>query len=140
MIDDITTETELRALLHAQLEAWAAADGAAFADTFTEDAVFVSVIGEYIPGRATIAATMQEGLNGFMKGTRMPEPEILNLRFPAPDTAILITRSGRPLPPGATPDPDEKSIQTRVAVRRAGQWLFSSFQNTRIGGFPPPVN
>ncbi|MBF6316955.1 SgcJ/EcaC family oxidoreductase [Nocardia cyriacigeorgica] len=140
MTDDITTETELRALLQAQIEAWAAADGAAFADTFTEDAVFVSVIGEYIPGRAAIATTMQEGLNGFMKGTRMPEPEVLNLRFPAPDTAILITRSGRPAPPDTTPDPDEKSIQTRVALRREGRWLFSSFQNTRIGGFAPPAN
>ncbi|MBF6423402.1 SgcJ/EcaC family oxidoreductase [Nocardia cyriacigeorgica] len=140
MTDDVTTEKQLRALLHAQVEAWAAADGAAFADTFTEDAVFVSVIGEYIPGRANIAATMQEGLNGFMKGTRMPEPEVLNLRFPAPDTAILITRSGRPLPPDATPNPDENSIQTRIAVRHQGQWLFSSFQNTRIGGFTPPVD
>lgn len=137
MTVDVTTENELRALLDAQIEAWAAADGAAFADTFTEDGVFVSVIGEYLPGRATIAATMQEGLNGFMKGTRMPEPEVLNLRFPAPDTAILITRSGRPAPPDATPDPDETSIQTRVAVRHEGRWLFSSFQNTRVGGFPP---
>ncbi|MBF6080568.1 SgcJ/EcaC family oxidoreductase [Nocardia cyriacigeorgica] len=140
MTVDVTTENELRALLDAQIEAWAAADGAAFAATFTEDAVFVSVIGEYIPGRAEIAATLQEGLNGFMKGTRMPEPEVLNLRFPAPDTAILITRSGRPVPPDTTPDPDETSIQTRVAVRREGRWLFSSFQNTRVGGFPPPAN
>lgn len=140
MTDDVTTEKQLRALLHAQVEAWAAADGAAFADTFTEDAVFVSVIGEYIPGRANIAAAMQEGLNGFMKGTRMPEPEVLNVRFPAPDTAILITRSGRPLPQDTTPDPDKKSIQTRIAVRHQGQWLFSSSQNTRIGGFTPPVD
>jgi uncharacterized protein (TIGR02246 family) len=137
MTDDVTTEKELWMLLHAQIQAWAAADGAAFADTFTDDAVFVSVIGEYIPARAAIAAAMQEGLNGFMKGTRMPEPEVLNLRFPAPDTAILITTAGRPAPPDTAPDPEEKSIQTRVAVRREGQWLFSSFQNTRIGGFPP---
>ncbi|NEW50479.1 SgcJ/EcaC family oxidoreductase [Nocardia cyriacigeorgica] len=140
MTDDVTTDNELRALLHAQIEAWAAADGAAFADTFTEDAVFVSVFGEYIRGRGPIAATVQEGLNGFMKGTRMLEPEVLNLHFPVPDTAILITRSGRPVPPGTTPDPDEKSIQTRVAVCSRGHWLFSSFQNTRIGGFPTPVN
>ncbi|MFE3443076.1 SgcJ/EcaC family oxidoreductase [Nocardia sp. NPDC059180] len=140
MTDHVIPENALRALLHAQIEAWAAADGAAFADTFTEDAVFVSVIGEYIRGRATIAATVQEGLNGFMKGTRMLEPAVLNLHFPAPDTAILITRSGRPVRPGTTPDPDEKSIQTRLAVCRRRQWLFSSFQNTRIGGFPAPVN
>ncbi|MEU1526450.1 SgcJ/EcaC family oxidoreductase [Nocardia rhamnosiphila] len=128
---DKKVEDEIHALLQAQLDAWAAGDGSAFAATFTEDAVFVSVFGEYLQGRHAIALTVQEGLNGFMKGTRMPEPEILSLRTPVPATAVLTTRAGRPVPPGTTRDPSEKSIQTRVAVRSNGNWLFSSFQNTR---------
>lgn len=132
MAIDMKVEKEIHALLQAQIDAWAAGDGFAFAATFTEDAVFVSVFGEYLQGRHAIAPTVQEGLNGFMKGTRMPKPEILSLRTPAPATAVLTTRAGRPAPPDTTPDPSEKSIQTRVAVRSNGGWLFSSFQNTRI--------
>lgn len=129
---DKKVENEIHALLQAQLDAWAAGDGSIFAATFTEDAVFVSVFGEYLQGRHAIASTVQEGLNGFMKGTRMPVPEILSLRTPVPVTAVLTTRAGRPVPSDTTPDPNEKSIQTRVAVRSNGNWLFSSFQNTRI--------
>ncbi|NUP25660.1 MAG: hypothetical protein HOQ44_03025 [Nocardia sp.] len=51
---------------------------------------------EVIEGRHAIAAAVQEGLNGFMKGTRMPKPEVLRLRTPAPATAVLTTRAGRP--------------------------------------------
>ncbi|MFC9995333.1 SgcJ/EcaC family oxidoreductase [Nocardia sp. NPDC127526] len=129
-------ETALRALLRAQADAWAAGDGAAFAATFTDDADFVSVIGEFIQGRAEMTTEMQQGFDGFMKGTRMSEPATLKIRFPAPDTAIMITQGVRPSRPDNPAGPDEQSIQTRVAVRANGTWLFTSFQNTRVTQFP----
>ncbi|GAB4585155.1 SgcJ/EcaC family oxidoreductase [Nocardia sp. IFM 10818] len=129
-------ETALLALLRAQADAWAAGDGAAFAATFTEDADFVSVIGEFIHGRAEMTTEMQKGFDGFMKGTRMSDPGTLKIRFPAPDTAIMITQGVRPSRPDDPAGPDEQSIQTRVAVRTKGTWLFTSFQNTRVTQFP----
>ncbi|MEU4341809.1 SgcJ/EcaC family oxidoreductase [Nocardia sp. NPDC023852] len=132
----MTDETAILALLRAQMDAWAAGDGTAFAATFTPDADFVSVIGERIQGRTELATVMQEGFDGFMRGTRMAEPETTTLRFPAPNVAVLITVGDRPMPPGATAPPDARSVQTRVAVRHIGTWLFTTFQNTRISQFP----
>ncbi|MEU8898264.1 SgcJ/EcaC family oxidoreductase [Nocardia sp. NPDC048505] len=132
----MTDETAVLALLRAQMDAWAAGDGAAFAATFTADADFVSVIGEFVRGRAELATVMQEGFDGFMKGTRMAEPDTTALRFPLPDVAVLVTVGDRPMPPGEPAPPDARSVQTRVAVRTEGDWLFTTFQNTRISPFP----
>ncbi|WP_067540103.1 SgcJ/EcaC family oxidoreductase [Nocardia crassostreae] len=129
-------ESALRTLLQAQADAWAAGDGPAFAATFTDDADFVSVIGEFIQGREEMAIEMQKGFDGFMKGTRMSEPGTLKIRFPAPDTAVMITQGVRPSRPDNPAGPDEQSIQTRVAVRANGTWLFTTFRNTRVTQFP----
>ncbi|TDP41000.1 SgcJ/EcaC family oxidoreductase [Nocardia ignorata] len=132
----MTDETAVLALLHAQMDAWAAGDGAAFAATFTPDADFVSVVGERIQGRTELATVMQEGFDGFMRGTRMAEPDTTTLRFPAPNIAVLVTVGDRPMPQGEPAPPDTRSVQTRVAVRHKGTWLFTTFQNTRISQFP----
>lgn len=126
-------EAALIALERAQADAWAAGDGAAFAATFTEDADFVSVIGEFVRGRTELAAVMQAGLNGFMKNTRWSEPRRRTIRFPAPGVAVIVTEGVCVLRPGSeTCPPETLSIQTRVAVKSGNTWLFTTFQNTRI--------
>ncbi|GAB0107767.1 hypothetical protein JMUB6875_67660 [Nocardia sp. JMUB6875] len=127
---ELAREQVLR-LLWRQHEAWAAGGGAAFAATFTGDAYFVSVVGEFISGRAELARVMQAGFDGFMKGTRMLEPDLLEIRFPTADLAVLVTKGAKPRRPDG-PDTEESSIQTRVAVRAAGEWLFTSFHNTFV--------
>ncbi|MGX1808978.1 SgcJ/EcaC family oxidoreductase [Nocardia sp. NPDC055321] len=134
--DRETDEIAIHSLLRAQMDAWAAGDGAAFADTFTPDADFVSVIGEFVRGRAELATVMQEGFDGFMKGTRMAEPDTTTLRFPASNVAVLVTVGDRPMLPGEPAPPEARSVQTRVAVRENAIWLFTTFQNTRISEFP----
>ncbi|MCP2298488.1 conserved hypothetical protein [Nocardia amikacinitolerans] len=130
-------EARLLELLDAQTAAWAAGDGVAFAATFTEDADFVSVIGEFVRGRARLAEVMQQGFDGFMKGTRLSSPRETTIRFPAPDVAVLVTNGVCVLRDGAnTCRSEDLSIQTRTAVRVNGQWLFTSFQNTRIRSAP----
>ncbi|MEV6062722.1 SgcJ/EcaC family oxidoreductase [Nocardia asteroides] len=126
-------ERAVRALFAAQAAAWAAGDGAAFADTFTDDADFVSVFGEFVQGRPELAAAMQTGFDGMMRGTRLSEPDGTSLRFPTPDSAVLVTYGVRPLRPDAPrTEPLERSIQIRTAARTAAGWRFTSFQNTRI--------
>lgn len=123
----------LTRLLDEQAAAWQAGDGAAFAATFTEDAHFVSVVGELISGRASLAAVMQEGLDGFMKNTRWSSPRHITIRFPTHDTAVMVTDGVCVLRDGArTCREEDLSIQTRGAVKAGGRWLFTSFQNTRI--------
>ncbi|MBF6237200.1 SgcJ/EcaC family oxidoreductase [Nocardia otitidiscaviarum] len=126
--DTVTARAAVLDLLHAQMDAWAAGDGAAFAATFTDDAVFISVLGEYICGRAELATVMQQGFDGFMRGTRMSEPTTLTIDFPVPDLAVMVTITPRPSPPGVRTA--EESIQTRLATRVNGAWRFTNFHNT----------
>ncbi|TQM25845.1 SgcJ/EcaC family oxidoreductase [Nocardia bhagyanarayanae] len=135
--DHTADRARLLDLLAAQSTAWAAGDGAAFAATFTEDADFVSVIGEFVRGRARLAEVMQEGFDGFMKGTRLSTPRQTTIRFPAPDVAVLVTNGVCVLRDAAnTSRPEDLSIQTRTAVRVNGEWLFTTFQNTRVRSAP----
>lgn len=130
-------ETRLLEQLDAQTAAWAVGDGVAFAATFTEDADFVSVIGEFVRGRELLAEVMQQGFDGFMKGSRLSSPRETTIRFPAPDVAVLVTDGVCVLRDGAnTCRPEDLSIQTRTAVRVNEEWLFTSFQNTRIRSAP----
>ncbi|MGC4991498.1 SgcJ/EcaC family oxidoreductase [Nocardia salmonicida] len=127
----MSNETAVLELLSEQIAAWAAGDGTAFAATFTDDADFISVIGEFIHGRAQLAAGMQEGFDGFMRGTHLSEPERSTLRFPTHDAAILVTYGVRVLRP-EQPAPPHSSVQIRTAALTNNGWQFTSFQNTRI--------
>ncbi|PRX91871.1 SgcJ/EcaC family oxidoreductase [Allonocardiopsis opalescens] len=128
-------EAALHELVRRQERAWTAGDGPAFAATFTEDADFVAVNGEHIEGRAAVAASMTEGFAGFMAGTRMSAPRRTTLRWPAPGVAVMVTEGVCVLRGGDTEcRPEDLSVQTRVAVRDGGGWLFTSFHNCRMWG------
>ncbi|WP_218952356.1 SgcJ/EcaC family oxidoreductase [Amycolatopsis anabasis] len=132
-------ETALAKLDERQAEAWAKGDGTAWAATFTEDADFVDWMGGHLHGRATIAESFQQGFDTFMKGTRWSTPEKRTVRFVTPDVALIITSGMCVLQPDARQcRAEDLSIQTRVAVKRAGNWLCTSFHNSRIrtGGGP----
>lgn len=125
-------EAELERLERQQTLAWAH-DGGAFAATFTEDADFVDVMGGHVHGRAAISKSLQEGFDTFMAGTRMSAPETRTVEFVSPDVAVVITSGNCILRPGMREcRPEDRSIQTKVAVRQDGRWLFRTFQNTRI--------
>ncbi|WP_223166324.1 SgcJ/EcaC family oxidoreductase [Nonomuraea sp. SYSU D8015] len=119
-----------------QADAWDRGDGDAFAATFTEDADFIAVNGEHIRTRAKIAESMRAGLSTFMKGTRLRLGEERHVRFLSADTAIMITGNCVIRPGEDECRPEARSMQTRVAVKRDGAWLFTAFQNTRIGQPP----
>ncbi|ASO21240.1 uncharacterized protein (TIGR02246 family) [Actinoalloteichus hoggarensis] len=122
----------LDGLLQRQVDSWAR-DGAAFADTFTEEADFVAVDGSHLRSRAEIAESLQEGFDGFMAGTRMSQARERTIRFPLPDVAVVVTSGVCVLRPGEQEcAPEALSIQTRHAVKRDGRWLFTTFHNSRM--------
>jgi uncharacterized protein (TIGR02246 family) len=123
---------ELERLDQQMIDAWGG-DGAAFAATFTEDADFVDVTGGHFHGRAAIEDTMTQGFATFMANTRMSEPEKRTVEFVAPDLAVVINSRNCVLR-GDQQEcrPEDLSIQTKVAVRQDGRWLYRTFQNTRM--------
>src|SRR5262245_44016490 len=124
-------ESEIRALHQRVLDAWQDGDGEAFAAPFSDDVVFVGFDGSVMRGRRQIAAVHQELFDRWLKGSRLVE-ERTEVRFVAPDVAIVHTVGGTVMRGKAKPAPERDSIQTLTAVRSAGVWFFVSFQNTRI--------
>ncbi|WP_199565325.1 SgcJ/EcaC family oxidoreductase [Spongiactinospora rosea] len=129
-------ELALEELEQQQIDSWAH-DGAAFAATFTDDADLIDVMGGHFHGRAAITETMQEGFATFMAGTRMSPPTTRIVDFLTPAMAVVITSGNCIIRPGEQEcRPEDLSIQTKVAVKQDGQWLFRTFQNTRINAKP----
>jgi uncharacterized protein (TIGR02246 family) len=124
-------EREIRALHQRMLDAWGAGDGKAFAAPFGDDAVFVGFDGSVMRGREQISSVHQELFDRWLKGSRLVE-ERTEIRFVAPEVAIVRTIGGTVMRGKAEPAPERDSIQTLVAVREAAGWSFASFQNTRI--------
>ena len=127
--------TALRDLREKQEDAWARGDGSAYAAIHTADADVVTFNGDHLRTRQGIATGMQRYFDEILQGTR-----IMTLteqtRFPEPDIAIIV-RTGCVLWPGETACSAEAlSINTNIALKRHGKWLYTSFQNTRIRPLP----
>lgn len=77
---------------------------------------------------------MTQGFATFMANTRLSQPETRTTEFVSPDVAVVISRGNCVLRDGQQEcRPEDLSIQTKVAVRQDGRWLYRTFQNTRIG-------
>ncbi|WP_141772818.1 SgcJ/EcaC family oxidoreductase [Mycobacterium malmoense] len=121
-------EDAIRELVDRQVMAWAAGDPEAYASVFTTDADYVTFLGSHYKGREAIAASYVSLFKKLLKGSRL-DFEITQLRFLTPDVALIhakgavakgIRRSNR----------RNARVNTSVAVRTDGRWLFAASQNT----------
>ncbi|MFI1334065.1 SgcJ/EcaC family oxidoreductase [Streptomyces sp. NPDC020845] len=128
--DIATTNTAaVRALFEANSRAWG--DTEAFADTFTEDADYVTFFGGHMTGRDGIADGHRGLFEGVLKGSRL-YAEIDSLSFPAPDTALIHSRGAVLKGKRTRPSARAMSVQTYVMTRGTdGRWLIRAFHNTR---------
>lgn len=125
----------IRHLQQIQEEAWSRGDGRAMASTFTEDADFVTFNGDHLHTREGIAEGLQYYFDTYLQGTRLLQLDE-QLRFPSRNLAVLV-RTGCVLWDNEpTCRTEALSVNTRVAVKRNGKWLFETFQNTRIRPIP----
>jgi uncharacterized protein (TIGR02246 family) len=127
-------EADVRAVLAAQIAAWAAGDGTAFAATVTDDADLITFDGMHLQGRQAIATAMQHQFDTELAGTHV-EAEPVRIRFLTDETVVMITEGGVVFPGEQTLPAERASIQTFVVARKDGGWLVEAFQNTRIS--PP---
>ncbi|MFI8822860.1 SgcJ/EcaC family oxidoreductase [Streptomyces sp. NPDC053431] len=123
-----TDTTAIHALLRSGAEAWGRGDGTGYGAHFTEDATDVTFVGTVYRGAAEIGRAHQALFDSFLKGTRLTL-EVVDLRFPTPDTAIAVTRGE--VHKGARPRRLGK-LATYTLVRLAdGTWRIAAVQKTK---------
>ncbi|GHO87508.1 SgcJ/EcaC family oxidoreductase [Dictyobacter formicarum] len=125
-------EAAIRTLFTQLNEAWGNTD--AFAAVFTEDADYITFDGTHTKGKAAIAQVHRPLFEGFMKGSRL-SGNIQDMRFLAPDVALLHTTGRIIQKHQKRPSRRSLSTQTMVAVKQEDRWLFTAFQNTRYRPF-----
>ncbi len=126
-----TEETALRELFSRLETAWNAGNGTAYGECFTLDSDYVTFEGGHLQGRQANAASHQKLFDSFLKGSKL-SGQIEDIRFIAPDVAVLHVTGNVRLRWQARPAAGRESIQTYVAVKRDGAWQFAAFHNTRI--------
>ena len=132
----------IQQILTHQMEAWANGDATAFAATFTSNATFVTVRGDFVIGRAGIEANHAYIFKGPYKGSELKET-LDSVRILAPTITVahvsVELSKVAAFPPGITPS-GPGVLRTRfllVFVEREGQWQIDSAQNTIV--VPQPL-
>ncbi|MEU1204727.1 SgcJ/EcaC family oxidoreductase [Nocardia sp. NPDC005825] len=107
--------------------AWAANDADAFVADYDPDATSI-LPGVFRSGRAAVRDGMAAGFAGPLRGSSvLDEPR--QVRFPAPDTAVVVSRAAI-LMAGETEAPaDRWVLATWTLVRREGRWLITAYHN-----------
>jgi uncharacterized protein (TIGR02246 family) len=112
------------AVLDEVYAAWAAGDADAFVAPYSEHANAV-LPGSYLRDRSAIRATMAEAFAGPLKGSTGVH-QVQSIRFPAAETAIVISKGGIQFAGQARPAPETRSVDTWLLSR---SWRVEAFHN-----------
>lgn len=124
-------ESAVRGLYQEFMDAWNRGSGEDFAAGFAHDGDLIGFDGTHLKGRQEIGPFHQELFNKYLKGTRLVG-QVTNVRFLAPDVALMHAVGGTIMRGKSQASPERDSIQTLVAIRTDNQWRLAAFQNTRL--------
>jgi len=126
----MSASLEIQNLADRLVIAWNAGDGKLYGSAFTTDCDYITFNGDHLRSREEVASSHAELFRTHLKGSKLVF-ESLEMR--EVNGAILVHSIGNSLLEGQKQlSPSRRSIQTFVATRTNGEWLFASFQNTRI--------
>jgi len=132
-------ERALHAMVYQLEAAWNAADGAAFAAFFADDADFIHILGGYYTGRAAIEAGHRMIFGTIYKGSTV-RYSVEKIKFLRPDLALVFLRQHLQF----AEDGVARELDARpsiVAEKLHDGWRIVALQNTRIsevGGAAKP--
>ena len=117
--------------LIADLEkAWNAADGAAFAQPFADDADFVNIRGEHVRTRDAIAKGHQGIFDTIYKGS-VVRFQVTSVRAIAPGILLAHVKTNLKVPTGPLAG-EHRSLFTVVLLQGQDGWRIEAFHNTLI--------
>jgi uncharacterized protein (TIGR02246 family) len=124
------------AFYHEMLTCWNRQAAHDYAALFLEDAYVIGFDGSTMDGRAEIEATLSKIFADHPTAAYVSK--IRDIRFLAPDAAVLRAVVGM-VPPGKSDlHPDRNAQQTMIASKQGDLWRITLFQNTpaRFDGRP----
>jgi len=125
---DSTDQAAVSALYQDLLDSWNRRAAGDFAALFAEDSHVIGFDGSQMKGRAEIGSVLGQIFADHVTSAYVGK--IRDVRFLAPEVAILSAVAGM-VPPGQKDlNPAVNTIQTLVAARQAGQWRIVHYQNT----------
>ena len=131
---DPPAEARIRAIVTAQVAAWNAGDGEAYAKDVAPDVSFTNLFGMVMYGASAFAERHTKILATFYKGTTKHH-EIRRIRFVTPDVAIVDidneVRGVKRMPAGIAVPADGvvKTQLMEVFVRHGGRWQIEAYHN-----------
>lgn len=131
---DQQAEAPIRAIVAAQVAAWDAGDGTAYAKDLAPEASFTNLFGMVMYGAPSFAERHRQILSTFYKGTTKHHA-IRRIRFVTPDVAIVDidneVRGVKSMPAGIAVPADGviKTQLMEVFVRRGEWWWVEAYHN-----------
>ena len=130
------SQTDLSAMAQGLLDrleaAWNGADGTAYGEPFSSDAVFVAIRGDLYTGREAIAQGHQGILDSIYAGSTS-RFELLSAR-PLDDRVVLAHARMTVDAPAGPLAGEHRSTATMVLVEREGRYEIAAFHNTLVTG------
>ena len=123
-------EGALHSLVYELESAWNAADAAAFAALFADDAEFIHILGGYYTGREAIEAGHRMIFGTVYKGSTV-RYSVEKIKFVRPDVALVFLRQHLQFFEDGAPR-ELQGRPTIVAEMTDGNWRIAALQNTRI--------
>jgi uncharacterized protein (TIGR02246 family) len=121
-------EAPIRSLYHNLLNAWNKRDAHAFAALLTLDGNVVGFDGSQMNGQSEVESTLSQIFTDHQTAAYVGK--VREIRFLAPDVAVLRAVSGMVPPGGSDINPAVNTIQSLVAVKVDNQWRIALYQNT----------
>jgi len=122
------SDMEVSALYQQLLGAWNKRHAGDFTALFVEDGNLVGFDGSQIDGRAAIESEIHRIFTDHQTAAYVGK--VREVRFLAPEVAILRAVSGMVSPGQSDLNPAVNTIQSLVAVKREDQWRIALYQNT----------
>lgn len=126
--DGAAPDTEISALYHELLECWNRRSAQDYAALFAENGSIVGFDGSQVNGQAEIERHIGQVFADHQTATYVGA--VREVRWLAPDVALLRAVVGMIAPGQAEINPAANAIQSLVATKPAGSWRIALFQNT----------